>query len=782
MAAGEWPTRTDHVVILPGHTITVNATDDNKKCGLSPDGLAQSNVGSFVASNVAMFYHTGDITIQGSFVVTGIELMLGGYTRLATGGSFSPTSFLVNTGYLEVDAGTTLTGFNSLVLTGNSVTIINTTSSFVDDLIIDHQDATLCGTGSAQLQNGAGSVVTTTNSGSLNQICNTFTITCTGVGCSGAFPITGSGGATTGNRGPGGVGDTNGTTNLVFWLRADQLTLANNANVSSWSDQSGYNNHANAVAGREPVFNTNTLNSRPVVRFIASNTDYLRVNDASSLRPNNLSVFVVGQYTNSTSQWSPFLVKTSTYDWLDGYGIVRNNTDASVRAYVTRWDANFVNSNLAANTPTIMTAVYNNVNVQSFYNETSQGTDAFTSNITNSGNYLYLGVTPPYTGTTPIQPLDGYIAETFLFNRPVTLAERIIIHNYLAAKYNRTLGGGNDLYTMDDPGNGNYDSDVAGVGQASDGSNLKDAQGTSIVRMVVQSPSSLTNNEFLFWGHDNTSLAPTITGVGAGIYERITRVWRVSEVGDVGPVAISFDLNSYPGTPLGPNLRLLIDRDGDGFADNDVTPIGGGTYVGKVITFGGVNLQNGDRFTLGNTSSNNTLPITLVSFDATAVNHSVKLNWTTSSEIDNDYFLVQRSRDAEIWEDVVRVAGAGNSKDRRKYETTDSYPYEATSYYRLKQVDFDGTYSFSNVVSVTLEDLFALQVFPNPSTGSFRLLSTTDVDHIELMDALGKPVTFRTSRDGSPGLLVNTENLIPGIYILRARKGYLIRSVRLIVQ
>jgi hypothetical protein len=80
--AGVWPGRTDHVVVRTGHTITVNATDDNKICGLSPDGLALGNVGPFISSNVSMFYHIGDITIAGTLNVTGIEMMIGGYTHV----------------------------------------------------------------------------------------------------------------------------------------------------------------------------------------------------------------------------------------------------------------------------------------------------------------------------------------------------------------------------------------------------------------------------------------------------------------------------------------------------------------------------------------------------------------------------------------------------------------------------------------------------------------------------------------------------------------------------
>ena len=142
---------------------------------------------------------------------------------------------------------------------------------------------------------------------------------------------------------------------------------------------------------------------------------------------------------------------------------------------------------------------------------------------------------------------------------------------------------------MDDNGNGDFDFEVAGIGQASDGSNHLDAQGSSIVRMW--NPSALGNSEFLIWGHDNTLLTNTSTAIGTAvdgtvIEERVSRIWRLTETGDVGTVSVSFDFSPFD-DPLGSNLRLLIDRDGDGFADNDVTPISGSSS-GTTVVFSNV--------------------------------------------------------------------------------------------------------------------------------------------------------------------------------------------------
>ena len=86
----------------------------------------------------------------------------------------------------------------------------------------------------------------------------------------------------------------------------------------------------------------------------------------------------------------------------------------------------------------------------------------------------------------------------------------------------------NDFYDNDNAGNGNYDFDVAGIGQASDGTNHTDAQ-SSIVR--INNPAGLANGEFYIWGHDNGALTATTVGIPAGVVERLTRIWRASESG-----------------------------------------------------------------------------------------------------------------------------------------------------------------------------------------------------------------------------------------------------------
>lgn len=250
----------------------------------------------------------------------------------------------------------------------------------------------------------------------------------------------------------------------------------------------------------------------------------------------------------------------------------------------------------------------------------------------------------------------------------------------------------------------------------------------------------------------------------------------------MGTTSISVDVSSTLGSALGSNLRLLIDRDGDGFADNDVAPISG-SFSGGIVTFSGINLQSGDRFTIGNTNLALPLPIQLISFEAIAQQSEVKLKWSTASELNNDFFTVQRSQDGEAWKDVTIVKGAGTRNFRTDYETTDGLPYSGVSYYRLKQTDFDEQFSYSPVRRVELSTEFQLKVYPNPSSGTFTVSTGFEItlDNIRLINSVGQTIPIQLQSDQSSTTLTS-QSIAPGIYILQVSKGYWRQSVRVVIE
>ncbi|MEQ9443722.1 MAG: T9SS type A sorting domain-containing protein [Cyclobacteriaceae bacterium] len=150
-------------------------------------------------------------------------------------------------------------------------------------------------------------------------------------------------------------------------------------------------------------------------------------------------------------------------------------------------------------------------------------------------------------------------------------------------------------------------------------------------------------------------------------------------------------------------------------------------------------------------NGNSTLPIELTYFKVKAAAKTVLVEWETSTEINNDFFTVERSADGRTFESIITINGAGNSQQSRIYSYTDPYPLEGVSYYRLKQTDFDGKYERFKTVAVSRQATNAADptpvihsVAPNPFDISFSVayeVPTAGPVRIQLMDLNGTTIT-----------------------------------------
>lgn len=110
------------------------------------------------------------------------------------------------------------------------------------------------------------------------------------------------------------------------------------------------------------------------------------------------------------------------------------------------------------------------------------------------------------------------------------------------------------------------------------------------------------------------------------------------------------------------------------------------------------------------------LPVKLMSFTAKAMDNYNVLDWQTATEVNNDYFVVESSTDMINFKEIGRVDGAGNSNAVLSYQFVDYTSFEKVIYYRLKQVDFDGVYTFSDIVAVKKTNEGEANIYPNPAT------------------------------------------------------------------
>jgi hypothetical protein len=170
------------------------------------------------------------------------------------------------------------------------------------------------------------------------------------------------------------------------------------------------------------------------------------------------------------------------------------------------------------------------------------------------------------------------------------------------------------------------------------------------------------------------------------------------------------------------------------------------------------------------------LPIELETFAAKYFNSDVKLDWSTATETNNAQFVIERSANGKDFSFLTSVQGSGTSYIQKTYSTIDESPLPGVSYYRLKQTDFNGRYSYSQIVSVeSTPEGWLGRPHPNPATNevNFTLNASREgTVSIELLDVTGRLVLNedRPVHQGNQSLSVSMSTLAKGIYYFRVRE------------
>lgn len=170
------------------------------------------------------------------------------------------------------------------------------------------------------------------------------------------------------------------------------------------------------------------------------------------------------------------------------------------------------------------------------------------------------------------------------------------------------------------------------------------------------------------------------------------------------------------------------------------------------------------------------LPIELVYFTARPqrAGEEVILKWQTASEENNDFFTIERSHDARQWTPMATVEGAGDSQVSINYSWVDKNPLNGNSYYRLRQTDFDGSTTLSDLAVVRLQEAqnsHTISVFPNPAKDYTIVLSEQEsLGKLRLFNLIGQDVSQQVAVQnlGDNQLQLNLSSLPKGTYILQA--------------
>ena len=151
---------------------------------------------------------------------------------------------------------------------------------------------------------------------------------------------------------------------------------------------------------------------------------------------------------------------------------------------------------------------------------------------------------------------------------------------------------------------------------------------------------------------------------------------------------------------------------------------------------------------------------------------TVLLRWVTISEINNDFFTIERSNDGRMFYEIGIVQGVGNSNIQNNYLLEDNNPLSGLSYYRLKQTDYDGQYSYSKIIVVKLDhglQSLDFTLFPNPTKNNLSVQVTGNAvldPYIEIYNAQGQRIKTFTASRRIDGFELNVEHLNTGLYLV----------------
>ncbi|RYY84773.1 MAG: LamG domain-containing protein [Chitinophagaceae bacterium] len=339
-------------------------------------------------------------------------------------------------------------------------------------------------------------------------------------------------------------------------------------------------------------------------------------------------------------------------------------------------------------------------------------------NTASDGSNLYIGL-----DGNQLNPMIGYLDELHIWNKALTPAEIVASmiseikpsspnYSFLVGYWKFNESGG--AVAADVTGNNNGNA-INATWPASGVTMIDATIGACDVVMGASGGSSLSVGNAaatMTAGSAGMMFIYTLIDASISVNAPLVESSRIGAFGvklfnsSGGTYEVVYDYSTHPGINDETKLRLASRPDG---ASSWSTTAATQNLGANTLTLGG---QTGTEFNLATIAGgNNALPVSLLSFEATALKTGeVRLLWQTASETNNDYFSVMRSKDAISWEQALRVAGAGNSTSLRSYEATDANPHAGVSFYRLRQTDFNGRTSYSRTVKLTVKKEIFIKV------------------------------------------------------------------------
>lgn len=260
--------------------------------------------------------------------------------------------------------------------------------------------------------------------------------------------------------------------------------------------------------------------------------------------------------------------------------------------------------------------------------------------------------------------------------------------------------------------------------------------------------------------YDSTQVEAPIVRVSAMEY------WMLDRSGD-NNVFVTLGWNARSGGVTSLDDLRIAHWDGEQWTDAGKSATTGNANIGTITSGLMTSFSPFTLATVKKSWSVNPLPIELISFDAKLVNGQTLLNWITATEINNDSFTIERTSDGANFEFIGTVNGAGNSNQMLNYSLIDAKPLIGTSFYRLKQTDFNGAFTYSDLVSINNDAELSTEVkiYPNPSQGKFTIVSNEDCLSIQICDIFG--AKLMEQKPASRQIMIDASNLPNGTYFVK---------------
>jgi len=303
--------------------------------------------------------------------------------------------------------------------------------------------------------------------------------------------------------------------------------------------------------------------------------------------------------------------------------------------------------------------------------------------------------------------------------------------------------------------------------------------GNVIVDLANNKQITITNNVTINGNFPISGGNGSVLSVNGGFTLHVT--------GDLGDatnngveyeVVTSTDKIIVDGTLYGKNNNAFT---GNGSISGGTLNVKNGSTCGSPCPVAGgfSNCTAGDTFC----TNNGVLPVSLISFQVQTDKDRVMMNWATASELNFDYFSIERSLDAIDFEEIGRVEGHGTTQEQHDYEFIDSQPILGKLYYRLKTVDFDGYIEYFNIESVVFAQKKSFVIYPNPVVNNLinftSNFSTENGSLIRATDLSGAEVFRYHVEQNNFSLPIS---LNPGTYFIQINSGDYSEVKRVIVK